>query len=677
MADILKGTIKLEAPGAQRNLEILQAQLVRLQKIAGQTDVSFRSFERINKMIASTQSQINSFEKTIGKAGAATQKAAKDFTPLAHVIQDLPFGIIGIQNNITRLVPNVGLLSVGVSALAAGFTFAQIGLQNWSRLFPDANDKLKDQVKALGEAKQALADYVEVLNDANKIRVQGAQNAQEELIKLRTLYEATQNQNISLANRKKIVDELQEQYPKYFQNIKDEVILAGGAKSAYDDLANAILATARARAGQDLLVGVQKDLLTVEQQIADSEAKQLSKGKEIIALKASGAKLTYVSLKGEEQLTAAGAKMNKLEQSYNSIVSAGNKLLDQRAELRKRAENITSIITTEVQNKPGILLDPIGEIKKPKAGEKVKTEFLFNFLPFDPSGKLKPEQRSQLVDAIDKFSKEFGDVFQDVNFRTQGKTEAGAIDLARKWWEDYKKGIFQLKPQELIIDAVPDVSFDNSAVDKFIQGINHAINGEEQPPIIVDPEWEIKTKKFEEMLKRFRQDAASLIESTQENFAIGFGDALGDLFSGEGLDKAFKNVIGIMGDFISQLGKMLIKAGVAAEAFKKAFAALLANPAAAIGVGIGLVALGGIIKNSVLPKPKAFAEGGIVYGRTNAVFGEYPNARTNPEVVTPLDKLRNMIGGAGGTQVFIPTLEAGYDKVRLVFARANQKGGRY
>ena len=40
-----------------------------------------------------------------------------------------------------------------------------------------------------------------------------------------------------------------------------------------------------------------------------------------------------------------------------------------------------------------------------------------------------------------------------------------------------------------------------------------------------------------------------------------------------------------------------------------------------------------------------FSSGGIVSGPTLGLVGEYPGARTNPEVIAPLDKLRGMLGG--------------------------------
>ena len=42
------------------------------------------------------------------------------------------------------------------------------------------------------------------------------------------------------------------------------------------------------------------------------------------------------------------------------------------------------------------------------------------------------------------------------------------------------------------------------------------------------------------------------------------------------------------------------------------------------------------------------ASGGLAYGETLARIGEYPNARSNPEVVAPLDKLQGILERSGG-----------------------------
>ena len=44
------------------------------------------------------------------------------------------------------------------------------------------------------------------------------------------------------------------------------------------------------------------------------------------------------------------------------------------------------------------------------------------------------------------------------------------------------------------------------------------------------------------------------------------------------------------------------------------------------------------------PKASAFAEGGILFGPTYALAGEYPGASNNPEVIAPLDRLSSLLG---------------------------------
>jgi hypothetical protein len=48
---------------------------------------------------------------------------------------------------------------------------------------------------------------------------------------------------------------------------------------------------------------------------------------------------------------------------------------------------------------------------------------------------------------------------------------------------------------------------------------------------------------------------------------------------------------------------------------------------------------------SNMPK---FAAGGLAYGPTLGLFGEYPGAANNPEVVAPLSKLKDLIKSPAG-----------------------------
>ena len=72
-----------------------------------------------------------------------------------------------------------------------------------------------------------------------------------------------------------------------------------------------------------------------------------------------------------------------------------------------------------------------------------------------------------------------------------------------------------------------------------------------------------------------------------------------------------------------------------------------------VGPILAIAAIASVI-GAILAIPK-YAEGGIAYGPTLGMFGEYAGAVNNPEVVAPLDKLRTMLqpaDGMGGTVVF-------------------------
>lgn len=93
-----------------------------------------------------------------------------------------------------------------------------------------------------------------------------------------------------------------------------------------------------------------------------------------------------------------------------------------------------------------------------------------------------------------------------------------------------------------------------------------------------------------------------------------------------------------------------------ALAAAKTFAAHAYIPFAGTGIAAGFIATQqGIIQAAALPK---FANGGIAYGPTLGLFGEYAGAKSNPEIVAPLDRLRGLMGlneptsGGGGEVKF-------------------------
>lgn len=68
-----------------------------------------------------------------------------------------------------------------------------------------------------------------------------------------------------------------------------------------------------------------------------------------------------------------------------------------------------------------------------------------------------------------------------------------------------------------------------------------------------------------------------------------------------------------------------------------------------IGPALAIAAVAAVLASLTgLPK---FANGGIIYGPTMGLMGEYAGASNNPEVVAPLNKLRGILGNNGGGEV--------------------------
>lgn len=97
-------------------------------------------------------------------------------------------------------------------------------------------------------------------------------------------------------------------------------------------------------------------------------------------------------------------------------------------------------------------------------------------------------------------------------------------------------------------------------------------------------------------------------------------------------------------------------------------AAVFAAPlmSALIGAQIALIA--------AQPIPQ-FAAGGIVSGPTLGIMGEYAGAKSNPEVIAPLNKLKSMLPGSG-TETVIPDVRITGEDLLIVFERATRRKAR-
>lgn len=131
------------------------------------------------------------------------------------------------------------------------------------------------------------------------------------------------------------------------------------------------------------------------------------------------------------------------------------------------------------------------------------------------------------------------------------------------------------------------------------------------------------------------------VKNTADAFSSAFMSMSADA------DESFAGITKAAANAARQIIKIEIAKAVAAYA-AQVFATVPFPVNLALAAASGSIV--GSIFNQIIP---AFADGGIISGPTIGLMGEYAGARTNPEVIAPLDKLQSMISTGGGqTEVF-------------------------
>ena len=156
-------------------------------------------------------------------------------------------------------------------------------------------------------------------------------------------------------------------------------------------------------------------------------------------------------------------------------------------------------------------------------------------------------------------------------------------------------------------------------------------------------------------ISQINNDISEILTSGLKDALEGIGSSIGEALANgmSVVDAVGQSLLSSLGSVLSQLGKAAIAVGIGLKAIKASLKSL--NPVVAIAAGVGLIALGAFFSSkasSIGDNVKggsgggvtAFANGGVVYGPTNALIGEYAGAKSDPEVVAPLSKLKSIIG---------------------------------
>jgi hypothetical protein len=243
--------------------------------------------------------------------------------------------------------------------------------------------------------------------------------------------------------------------------------------------------------------------------------------------------------------------------------------------------------------------------------------------------------------------------------REQARQMAIIADMREMMREDILTGGPQDKGAK--IDALPDELTGLETIPDMMDDFEN--------DFIVDEIAFEKWQKWNNVMQGFKSVGEAVFQSLAMN-AASFGNEMGQAFGAmargaeDGKERMKEATKGIINQALAAAQATIIEAMISSGKFSGP-AAPIVIPALVAG-GIGLV-------QSLFADIPAFADGGIISGPTVGLMGEYPGAKTNPEVIAPLDKLQSMLGAA---PVVVTGKIAGND-IRLSNQRSERNAQRF
>ncbi len=213
--------------------------------------------------LAKTALAAQKTDSTLQNLKGGSDKASLALVDLGRVVQDAPYGFIGIANNINPLLESFQRLKAETGSTAGTFKALASSLAGPAGIgiaVSVATSLMLAFGGSLFGAKKATEDLKKASDGYNE-------SAAKEILKLNELVAVAKDEGQSRNVRLAAVQKLKAEYPNYLKGLSDEQILAGQLGTAYDKINSALLAKATLQAAEEKVIPLLKQQVDLQLQI--------------------------------------------------------------------------------------------------------------------------------------------------------------------------------------------------------------------------------------------------------------------------------------------------------------------------------------------------------------------------------------------------------------------------
>ena len=287
----LANQIKLEKAAVGSINEMSQA-LTRMRAVyknlstadreGAQGQTMLKNIESLDTKIKELDASMGVHTRNVGNYASGFNMLGFQIQQVARELPSLAYGpqifFSAISNNLPMLADEIARAKKSVDELKkAGQTFTPVWKQiassifSWQTLLVAGvtvltlyGKEITNWVASLFKGKTTIDASAAALERFNSAMAQGSVSAQSELTKLNLLYRAATDLSRPYEERAEAVKKLQDIYPAYFGNMAAEQVMVGNAVGAYENLRDAIIEVAEAKAAQELITEDKKSIARIK-----------------------------------------------------------------------------------------------------------------------------------------------------------------------------------------------------------------------------------------------------------------------------------------------------------------------------------------------------------------------------------------------------------------------------